>query len=459
LRFEPTNSEALSLADSISQILESQKTDQLSAGNDVGNVISSGGIIEVQEASSTAGQSSKEPSNNGIGSSSSSSSSSSAEDESEQLKTLGNDAMKVQNYADAVRFYTQAIQKNPSNILAVSNRSQAFLKLSKYEEAIKDATEVINFVDQNISSSSTSNGSTNATNATKAKALFRRGSAYRGINTTDSLQLALLDFSNLLALEPNNKEAASEKLRTEKLVKERQQVQSTVKSDKKKSTASEVSSSPSPAPSLSSSSSSFAPGMTEVKSVRKAATASSDDKPIASAVKGEEPFAQENKAQEASKPDTSAPSKKKPVSSGRASIPVKEPSLPSELPKTVYELERVWRGLKSRPDLFVQYVSSFKKNTFKKVFTDSASPDLLSSVFLAMNEHLIRSDISEISETNVNDAVHILSGLGGINKFDLTLSLLPEEDIANIKSVLNKLSGTSFVDKSLIERLRELYKV
>lgn len=50
------------------------------------------------------------------------------------------------------------------------------------------------------------------------------------------------------------------------------------------------------------------------------------------------------------------------------SLKAKEPEVPSAPPTTVYELERVWRGLRGRADLFALYLLTFKKATFKKVF-------------------------------------------------------------------------------------------
>ena len=48
-------------------------------------------------------------------------------------------------------------------------------------------------------------------------------------------------------------------------------------------------------------------------------------------------------------------------------IKLRTPEVPTTPPNTVYELERTWRGLRGRADLFAVYLSCFKKSTFKKV--------------------------------------------------------------------------------------------
>jgi hypothetical protein len=65
------------------------------------------------------------------------------------------------------------------------------------------------------------------------------------------------------------------------------------------------------------------------------------------------------------------------------------PPVPSEPPKTVYELERVWRGLKNHPSLFAEYLCLFKRSTFKRVIKETISPDLISSVLSAVKDQLL----------------------------------------------------------------------
>ena len=48
------------------------------------------------------------------------------------------------------------------------------------------------------------------------------------------------------------------------------------------------------------------------------------------------------------------------------SIRMRTPDIPTVPPSTAYELERTWRGLRGRADLFATYLSCFKKSTFRK---------------------------------------------------------------------------------------------
>jgi hypothetical protein len=106
--------------------------------------------------------------------------------------------------------------------------------------------------------------------------------------------------------------------------------------------------------------------------------------------------------------------------------------VPSEPPKTVYELERVWRGLKSNPQLLTEYLSIFKLSTFKKVFKESVSPDLISSVL---------TSIQEFGDSNT--IISVLNGLKQIKSFEMFLNLLPENDIICLKSIFTKLEVTT----------------
>jgi len=49
--------------------------------------------------------------------------------DSDKFKSEGNTAMNEKRYSDAVRFYTLALDANPDNTLALSNRSAAYIKL------------------------------------------------------------------------------------------------------------------------------------------------------------------------------------------------------------------------------------------------------------------------------------------------------------------------------------------
>lgn len=70
--------------------------------------------------------------------------------EAEQLKTEGNDQMKVENFSAAVEFYSKAIALNPENAVYYCNRAAAYSKLGNYAGAVQDCEQAIG-IDPNYS--------------------------------------------------------------------------------------------------------------------------------------------------------------------------------------------------------------------------------------------------------------------------------------------------------------------
>ena len=66
-----------------------------------------------------------------------------AQSPAEEHKAAGNDAFKAGDYLKAAAAYTKAIKADPANHVYYSNRSQAFLKLSKVTKALEDAEKCI----------------------------------------------------------------------------------------------------------------------------------------------------------------------------------------------------------------------------------------------------------------------------------------------------------------------------
>ncbi|GJQ77632.1 hypothetical protein Trydic_g12760 [Trypoxylus dichotomus] len=61
----------------------------------------------------------------------------------EELKELGNKAVKNQKFAEAVLHYSYAIKLDPNNYVLYSNRSYAYLKMLHYYSALEDANKTI----------------------------------------------------------------------------------------------------------------------------------------------------------------------------------------------------------------------------------------------------------------------------------------------------------------------------
>lgn len=61
----------------------------------------------------------------------------------DELKSKGNAALQAQKFEEAVNFYTEAINIDPSNHILYSNRSAAYAKTNEYEKSLTDAEKTI----------------------------------------------------------------------------------------------------------------------------------------------------------------------------------------------------------------------------------------------------------------------------------------------------------------------------
>lgn len=106
----------------------------------------------------------------------------------EACKGRGNAAFQAGRYEEALAHYSQAIDLDTSNAVCFNNRALVHLKLGQYGAAEADAEASLKL-------------------ARTAKALLRRGSARMALGET---RLAAEDFEQVLALEPNNRQARDE---------------------------------------------------------------------------------------------------------------------------------------------------------------------------------------------------------------------------------------------------------
>ena len=59
------------------------------------------------------------------------------------FKEQGNEAFKQKDYANAINFYSQALQTSPTDHTIIGNRAAAYHNLGKYTEAEADADKCI----------------------------------------------------------------------------------------------------------------------------------------------------------------------------------------------------------------------------------------------------------------------------------------------------------------------------
>ena len=112
--------------------------------------------------------------------------------EAEQHKLEGNDAFLQGEYAQAILFYSMAIDKVQSlanggglEHLCLANRSACFLKMGHHEKALADANKCVDI------------------EPTYIKGVFRKGMA---LHAMGSYEEALPVLGQSLKMEPNNKQ-------------------------------------------------------------------------------------------------------------------------------------------------------------------------------------------------------------------------------------------------------------
>jgi len=107
----------------------------------------------------------------------------------------------------------------------------------------------------------------------------------------------------------------------------------------------------------------------------------------------------------------------------------------------------VWRGLRDRPEHVAKYLSCFKKGTYKKVFKESLSHDLLGSLLRALLAH-----------GEVQTIVTTLEGFASLGSFSMTTSLMPEEDLVVLRQLIAKVVSNPNVSQSSKDAMSESYK-
>ena len=104
----------------------------------------------------------------------------------ELRKDKGNAAFKEGNYAQAVVHYTEALELDPSHVVALCNRAQCLLKLGEHEKALADADAAVDVKSDYV------------------KAHFRRGLALHALKR---FQEAVRAFEDTLRIDPKNIQA------------------------------------------------------------------------------------------------------------------------------------------------------------------------------------------------------------------------------------------------------------
>lgn len=105
-----------------------------------------------------------------------------------KAKDEGNDFFKAQKFPEAIASYTEAIKRDPSNAVYLTNRATAYSKLGEFPTAIKDCDAAL------------------AIDPKSHKAYLRKGQAY---HIMKEYTKAMEAFEKGLAIEPENKELSA----------------------------------------------------------------------------------------------------------------------------------------------------------------------------------------------------------------------------------------------------------
>ncbi|KAJ1679364.1 Hsp90 cochaperone, partial [Spiromyces aspiralis] len=101
----------------------------------------------------------------------------------DELKALGNKAFASGQFEDAIKHFTQAIEKDPSNHVLYSNRSAAYASLKDWDKALEDGYKTVEI------------------NPTWAKGYGRKGTALLGLGRYEEAREV---FNEGLKLDANN---------------------------------------------------------------------------------------------------------------------------------------------------------------------------------------------------------------------------------------------------------------
>jgi tetratricopeptide (TPR) repeat protein len=127
----------------------------------------------------------------------------SSEENSEEmalkLKGLGNEQLVKGHFLEAIGFYSDALEYDPTNAIILSNRAQAYIKVENYGLAMLDATAAMDSDPKYV------------------KAYYRRGSAQFALG---HLKDARKDFRKVCQVKPKDKDARAKFQACDKSIKE-----------------------------------------------------------------------------------------------------------------------------------------------------------------------------------------------------------------------------------------------
>ncbi|KAM7398936.1 hypothetical protein PAMP_018237 [Pampus punctatissimus] len=120
--------------------------------------------------------------------------------DAELFKEKANKYFKDKDYENAIKYYTEAVDLNPSNAIYYSNRSLAYLRTECYGYALADATKALE-IDKNY-----------------IKGYYRRATSNMALG---KFKAALKDYETVVRVRPNDKDARMKYQECNKIVKQK----------------------------------------------------------------------------------------------------------------------------------------------------------------------------------------------------------------------------------------------
>ncbi|QQP36041.1 Serine/threonineprotein phosphatase 5like, partial [Caligus rogercresseyi] len=117
----------------------------------------------------------------------------------EELKATANTHFQAEQYNDAISYYSQAIDLDPSKAVYFANRSISHLRLENFGYALDDASKAI------------------AIDRKYLKAYYRRAAAYMALG---KFKLALKDYEAVHKAKPSDKDAKTKFVQCRKRVQQ-----------------------------------------------------------------------------------------------------------------------------------------------------------------------------------------------------------------------------------------------
>ncbi|CAO3592250.1 unnamed protein product [Absidia cylindrospora] len=325
-------------------------------------------------------------------------------------KEKGNAHFQKQEYQQAIRFYSEAINLDPTNAVYFVNRAMAYLKVKNYLQAEQDCTKCLNLQPNHV------------------KALWRRGMALRSLGRSNE---ARKDFERALEIEPGNKLILEELDKMPPLSKGITKEQPPKDHSVRQLEINVIDEAYTP---IESSKKKDSPTSAVFHEKPKVETISASSKitPATSSAPTSTPSATtESSIQQNPSSTTVITSVPSTVSTGSITLS----PLKLTCPRTNYEFERDWKACKRRgDDVIYQYLQCIPPSSYATIFKSSLEPDQFEKIIDIVDRYYMKDKPSD-------EVLQILQGLGQVKRLDMLVMFLEKKYKQALDRIFVKLVG------------------